>query len=154
MYSRQEAALLREKFWTNFGKYLSPILSSEGEKINWINYKTSFKHIRILMDVSRKDASICLHFQHPNLEIQQHYEVQMNSLKPLFEKYFKEKWDWHYQASTFHHQQQLTISNRLDHVSIFRETDWPSIISFLKPRLIKLDEFWSEAKVAFEMIDH
>lgn len=154
MYSKHEAAKLREKFWTNFGKYLSPILSAEGEKINWVNYKTNFKHIRILMDVSRNDASICLHFQHPNTEIQKEYESLINLLKPLFEKHFTEEWDWQFQTSTFQHKQHVSIGIRIENVSIFRESDWPSIISFLKPRLIKLDEFWSEAKLAFELINH
>jgi hypothetical protein len=30
------------------------------------------------------------------------------------------------------------------------EGDWPAIISFLKPRIIALDEFWENVKPGFE----
>ena len=36
-------------------------------------------------------------------------------------------------------------------VSVFNNDDWPAIISFLKPRLIALDSFWSLAKNSFDM---
>jgi len=41
MFKRQEASRLREEFWTTFGRYMRPVLSTEGIKINWINYKTT-----------------------------------------------------------------------------------------------------------------
>jgi hypothetical protein len=40
MYPRNEAAQLKKEFWTVFGQYMAPVLSSEGEKISWGNYKT------------------------------------------------------------------------------------------------------------------
>jgi hypothetical protein len=33
-----------------------------------------------------------------------------------------------------------------------KRDDWPAIISFLKPRIIALDAFWSQAKYGFEDI--
>jgi hypothetical protein len=35
-------------------------------------------------------------------------------------------------------------------VNIFHEADWPAIISFLKPRIMALDEFWEIAKNVIE----
>ncbi len=45
MFSKQEASQLRKDFWTAFGLYMRPIPSAEGDKINWINYKTGEKDI-------------------------------------------------------------------------------------------------------------
>ncbi|TVP42967.1 MAG: DUF4268 domain-containing protein, partial [Mongoliibacter sp.] len=35
-------------------------------------------------------------------------------------------------------------------VNVMEKDDWPAIISFLKPRIIALDAFWSNIKPAFE----
>ena len=40
MYTKQEAAQLRKEFWTAFGQYMKPVPTEDGEKVNWINYKT------------------------------------------------------------------------------------------------------------------
>jgi hypothetical protein len=40
----------------------------------------------------------------------------------------------------------------LQPANIFKETDWPAIISFLKPRMIALDAFWANHKFIFEMM--
>ena len=49
MFSKQHASQLRKEFWTVFGQYMSPINSYEGEKINWINYKTGVKGLQFKM---------------------------------------------------------------------------------------------------------
>ena len=55
MYSKHEASQLRQEFWTPFGRYMQPVLSSEGERVNWINYKTGAKHIYFRMDAGTKE---------------------------------------------------------------------------------------------------
>jgi hypothetical protein len=44
------------------------------------------------------------------------------------------------------------ISKNIDGVSIFNKDDWPAMISFFKPHIIALDEFWSDAKYAFDSL--
>ena len=44
MYSKQELSRIREEFWTSFGRYMQPILSADGEKVNWVNYKTGMTY--------------------------------------------------------------------------------------------------------------
>ena len=50
MFSRQEASQLRKEFWTAFGTYMKPVPSAEGEKVNWLNYKTGEKDVFFKMD--------------------------------------------------------------------------------------------------------
>ena len=38
----------------------------------------------------------------------------------------------------------------LEGVNVLDSNDWPSIISFLKPRIIALDDFWDQVKPGFE----
>jgi hypothetical protein len=43
MYSKDQASQLKQEFWTAFGQYMGPVLSAEGLRTNWINYKTGVK---------------------------------------------------------------------------------------------------------------
>ena len=57
MYSKSEASQLKQEFWTSFGQYMSPVLSAEGEKLNWINYKTGEKDIFFKMKANNKKST-------------------------------------------------------------------------------------------------
>jgi len=63
MYSKQQASQLRQEFWTAFGKYMQPVRSSDGEKVNWINYKTGAKHIFFRMHAAH-GAAISIELTH------------------------------------------------------------------------------------------
>ena len=52
MYSKKAASAIRQSFWTKLGRYLSPIVSASGEKINWINYKAGVKKVQVKMEVT------------------------------------------------------------------------------------------------------
>jgi hypothetical protein len=42
------------------------------------------------------------------------------------------------------------IYTEAGNVNIFDKNDWPQLMSFFKPRIVALDEFWSTAKQVFE----
>ena len=71
MYSRAEATQLRQAFWTAFGQYMAPVLSAEGEKVNWPNYKTGIKHVYFRMRADTRTASIGIELTHPDAGIRE-----------------------------------------------------------------------------------
>jgi hypothetical protein len=152
MYSRQEASKLRQEFWTTLGQYLSPILSSEGEKVNWISYKTGEKNIAFRMHADNKQAIIAIELNHKDADIQQIYFEQFLQFKSLFDDAIREEWIW----KLHEHDENGKLVSRIyieqNGVSVFRKEDWPQLISFFKPRIIALDEFWSSIKYAFEAL--
>ena len=152
MYSKQEAAKLREEFWTAFGQYMAPILSAEGEKINWINYKTGEKHIQFRMQSDNKKASIGIELSHNDPEIQQLYFEQFVQLKKIFLSIMEEEWLWVQHVANDHGKAISRIYTEINGVSIFKKDDWPRLISFFKPRIILLDEYWSNVKYSFEAL--
>lgn len=91
MYSRQEASQLKQEFWTVFGQYIKPILSAEGEIINWVNYKTGEKNIAFRMNADNKKAGIAIEFTHKDKDIQQLYLEQFSQLKSIFRDTVKEE---------------------------------------------------------------
>lgn len=42
------------------------------------------------------------------------------------------------------------IENTLPDVNVLNENDWPAIISFLKPKLIGLDAWWTQVRDVLE----
>lgn len=152
MYSKQEAALLKQDFWTTFGRYMSPILSADGEQINWINYKTGEKHIYFRMDADNKKASVGIEVTHKDVDIQSLYYEQFYQLKKLLAEAIGEDWTWQPQIYNENGQAISRISISEQDLNIFNKNDWPDLISFFKPRIIALDQFWSTAKYVFETL--
>ena len=152
MYSKQEAAKLRQEFWTAFGQYMSPVLSAEGEKINWINYKTGIKDVHFKMDADGEGATVRIVLQHSDPLLQQLYFDQFMALKKLFHQQVGEEWNWNLHGTNEFGKTVSSISKTLHPASIFDKEDWPRLISFFKPRMIALDEFWSSAQYSFQSL--
>ncbi len=152
MYTREEASYIKQQFWTRFGKYMSPVLSAEGEKINWINYKTGIKHLSFKMNATHEFAYIGIEISHKDPLLALAIYDQFKVLRGELEEVLGEKWEWQDEYENEHYQRLSTISRQQTPSNIFKETDWPEIISFLKPRIIQLDRFWSDYKMIFEMI--
>src|SRR5437764_6622218 len=94
MYSKQEAAQLKQEFWTTFGQYMSPVFSAEGEKINWINYKTGEKDIYFRMYADGKSAKIGIELTHKDPGIRHLYFEQCCQYQTILEKVLRERWEW------------------------------------------------------------
>ena len=128
---------------------MSPVLSAEGEKINWINYKTGLKGVQFKMDAVRNKASVAIEIIHPDQLIQQNLFNQLTSLKEKLHESLEEEWTWVF----FTKDENGKILSRIykeTEASILKKNDWPALISFFKPRIIALDEFWSNVKYGFE----
>lgn len=152
MYSKDEASQLKQSFWTTFGQYISPQLSAEGLKVNWVNYKTGVKHLYFRMNVDKRSAFIAIEITHPDMGIQELFFEQFKELKNVLHSVLNEDWDWQLRTTDDNSKIVSRIMKQIDGVSIFNKNDWPELISFFKPRIIALDEFWSDAKYAFDAL--
>lgn len=151
MYTREQASLVRQQFWTTFGKYMSPILSAEGEKVNWINYKTGIPQLFFRMDADKNSATIGIQVMQKDVELANKIYAQLALLEPFLQEALGETWNWESAVINDFGQPLSIISTSLSPVNIFKESDWPLIISFFKPRLIALDNFWVNHKMIVEM---
>jgi len=152
MYSKEEASKLRQQFWITFGKYMKPIPSAEGLEINWVNYKTGVKNIFFRMNAEQKFAVISIDITHPDQETRMLYFEQFKAFKILFNEALNEEWTWETETVNDFGAPLSRISTELNGVSIFNQNDWQALISFLKPRIIALDQFWTDVKPIFESI--
>ncbi|MES2431988.1 MAG: DUF4268 domain-containing protein [Bacteroidota bacterium] len=148
MYSKDQASKLKMQFWTNFGQYMKPIPGASAMPVNWINYKTGIRHIHFKMDADNTKAIISIEVSHPQEDERLRYYEQLLSLKKLLESTTTFKWQWNETVQT-DHQTISSISQQLNNVNILNQSDWPAIISFLKPRIVALDQFWELVKDGF-----
>ena len=146
MYTRQEASRLRQEFWTAFGQYMSPVLSADGEKVNWVNYKTGIKGILFRMEAGNNHASISVEFTNRDDGTRRQQYRQFLCVKNIFQEELRETWTWEEESINNNGQAVNRIFKEIAGVNVFKKDDWPALISFFKPRLVALDAFWSQAK--------
>ncbi len=125
---------------------MSPVPFASGKKLNWINYKTGGKHIFFRMFA---DAIISIDLAHPEEEERLSFFEQFESLKKMLEETLEEKWIWEQNTGDINGKNISRIYKALPGVNVFNENDWPTIISFFKTRIIKLDNFWHEYQAFF-----
>lgn len=152
MYSKEEASRIRQQFWITFGKYMKPVLSAEGLPINWINYKTGIKNLFFRMNAEKREAIISVDIVHPDSDTRERYFEQFLAFKTMFEVLMNEEWEWNAETTNDFGVSISQISKKLTNVSIYNQQDWPQLISFLKPRIIALDQFWNDVKPVFEAL--
>ncbi|MGJ7030048.1 DUF4268 domain-containing protein [Niabella hirudinis] len=150
MYGKNEAALLKKEFWTAFGTYLKPVLNADGQKVNWVNYKTGIKGIYFRTDVTKRAASVAVELTHPGTERRMELFEKLIALKPVFIEIAGSDWLWQTEVYDEEGRPISRILIQQEPVNIFNKSDWPAIISFFKQHLIALDAFWSAAKAYFE----
>jgi len=129
---------------------MTPVLSADGERISWVNYKTGEKNIFFRLHADNKKAVIAIELTHNDAGIQQLYFEQFLQLKKFLEDAVGEEWIWQLHTTDDYGKTISRIYTELPSVSIFKREDWPKLISFFKPRIVALDEFWSNVKYAFE----
>jgi hypothetical protein len=152
LYTRDEAKKLKEKFWTSFGQFMTLVPGEERTKINWINYKTGVKHLYFRMEAEGKSAHIGIELTHPDAGIRSLMYEQLLAYKTVLHTELEEEWIWEDAYQDMYGKEIARVSLPMEEkASIFNQADWPTLISFFKPRIIALDQFWSTAKYGFEI---
>jgi hypothetical protein len=150
MYSRTEASRLKHEFWISFGKYISLHNNSEGFRINWVNYLTGHKYLYFRMEADKNRASISIQITHPDDLSRQLYYDKFTAFRAIIHTALNEEWIWKTETTDEHGKLKSVIYTELIGVNVYDKNTWPDIISFLKPRMIALDEVWNDIKDAFE----
>lgn len=150
MFSRHEIAQLRSQFWTSFGQYMRPVPGAAGEPVNWVNYKTGIRHIFFKMDAGRDGVYIGIELHQSDEELRLHYYSKLQATAAILNEHLGEKWIWEKETSNTEGRIISRISTRQKDIHLFNKEHWPAIISWLKPRIIALDAYWTDVKELIE----
>lgn len=143
---------LKDEFWTSFGKYMALSHSATGEKQHWLNYKTGVRYLQFRMDADEHHAMIAIELANHDEEARQRLYNLFLADRDLLTQYTNEAWNWENDLNIDGGRTISKIYRELKEVNVYRKTDWPAIISFLKPAMMGLDLFWTEQKEFYQMI--
>jgi len=104
------------------------------------------------MDANQHSAIIGITLEHNDAAIRELYFDQFQELKEMLHITLAEAWEWQLHATIANHKVISRIYKELPGVSVFNKDHWPDLISFFKPRIIALDQFWNEARDSFEAL--
>ncbi len=104
------------------------------------------------MEADKKTATISIEMAHPDSGIQELFFEQFLEFKNILHTTTAEEWLWEVHHTDDSGKVTSRIYRQLNGVSIFNKNDWPALISFFKPRIIALDEFWNDVKDGFDAL--
>lgn len=150
MYTKEELSRQRQAFWTAFGLYMRPVPGADGERVNWVNYKTGVPGIFFRMDAANGEATIGIELVHTDMAMQRTVYERLVALRAVLQSTVGEEWQWQAMMQDDSGRVISRVGTRLQGVNISNTEDWPRLISFFKERIVALDEFWSMVKPGFE----
>lgn len=154
MFSKEEARQLNYDFWNGFHDYMSKIRSSNGRKINWLNYPSDVKNIFIRLEVDNKGARLCFDIQPKDDSIRSILWEQMTELKMVMEEITIVQPIW---IENYFYLDKQYISRIVweDNTLNFYKSDHrDAIYQFLRERLTKFDLFYQEYKEILIALAH
>lgn len=146
MLNREELKAKNIEFWFEFKKYMQKVRSTNGRRMNWLNYPSDVKNIYIRLQVDATGARLCMDIQPKDAGIREIIWEQMGELKKVLENAMKYDTIWIEHMHLEDGRDFSRILWELNNVSFYAENDRPIIFEFLKNRLLEFDEFYQEFK--------
>ncbi|TNF49813.1 MAG: DUF4268 domain-containing protein [Bacteroidetes bacterium] len=146
MLSKEERKQLNIDFWDQFKSEMRKIRSSNGKKMNWINYPTDVKNIYLRVVTESNRVSLCLDIQFKDQGVQSIVWEQLTELRKVLEAEMEHPTLWEENKVTTEGLNIGRISWTLSDVNYYDKSQWDDIIEFLKQRMIEFDRFYQEFK--------
>ena len=129
---------------------MAPVPNADGEKVNWINYKTGFKEVQFKLETTRKSAIAGIYLTHRDIELQELFFEKFKEQELILKELTGHRWDWQLHHTEENRKIVSRIFQEKKGLSVFNKDHWPELISFFKSRIIALDTYWSMARYSFD----
>lgn len=146
MLSREQQKLLNIEFWNEFRKFMNNQKSSNGKRINWLNYPSDVKNLYIRLQADGKGARLCLDIQPKDDGIRSILWEQMAELKKVMENTMTHETIWLEKLWNDEGRVFSRIMWQQEGLDFYILKDRELIFLFLKNRLIEFDTFYQEFK--------
>ena len=146
MLSKEQRKELNTNFYTGLKDYLKATKSSNGRRINWLNYPSDVKDIYVRILVDGNSAKLVFDIQPKNTSIRSIIWEQMLELKVVLERCMTVETVWLENETNEFGNSISRIMWKLDGVSLYNPGQTDIIYDFLKNRLIEFDLFYQEFK--------
>lgn len=146
MLNREELKAKNTEFWSDFRKYMGKVKSSNGRRMNWLNYPSDVKNIYIRLQADASGARLCLDIQPKDDGVREIVWEQMTELKKVMEHCMTHETVWIDKMQSNDGRTFSRIMWETKDVNFFNPDDKEKIFEFLKNRLLEFDEFYQEFK--------
>jgi hypothetical protein len=146
MLSKEERKQLNIDFWDQFKSEMRKIRSSNGKKMNWINYPTDVKNTYLRVVTESNSVSLCFDIQFKDQGVQSIVWEQLTELRKVLESEMEHPTQWEENKITSEGLNIGRISWILSGVNFYDKGQWDVIIEFLKQRMVEFDRFYQEFK--------
>lgn len=146
MLSKEAQKQKNKDFWDGFKQFMRGVSSSNGRRMNWINYPTDLKAFYLRLIVTSKGCSVNFDIQLKDNGIREIVWEQMGELKKVLNDDMPFEANWHERFFLEDGTEISRISWSTDAFNYFNEEDIPKIYQFLKERLLGFDKFYQEYK--------
>ena len=146
MLSREEHKIRNTQFWEGFRNHIKKVPSSNGRRMNWLNYPSDVKDIYIRLQCDAHGARLCMDLQQKDEGIRAIMWEQMTELKKVLEASMNWETRWLPESISpegFHFGR---IYWELEGKNFYKDEDWPDVYTFFSDRIIEFDEFYQEFK--------
>lgn len=134
MFSKEEAAQLKQEFWTAFGKSFPR---------KWILYDTKIKDFSFKFSADNKKAEVSLDIEMKDELFRNAYYEKIWSLEKILEEYIGE-----FQKDEFYTLDNGKVISRIwtekNGVSIFNKASWRDIFEFFIEKMDGFERFYLE----------
>lgn len=146
MLSKEEQKQKNVDFWNGFKEYMRKTPSSNGRRVNWLNYPTQLKDVYVRLEVGSRGCSLNFDIQPKDSGIREIVWEQMGELKVVLENEMNYETLWHERYYGITNKEYSRISWEAPEFNYFNEAHIPQIYAFLKERLVTFDKFYQEYK--------
>ena len=135
MFTKEESRLLRQEFWTSFGKSFPR---------KWVLYNTGIKDFSFKFYFDTKKAGVTLAIEDQDLEKSLKYYEKLQSLKTILLAEYVPKAVFQELFLLENGKEIFRIYVEIEGVSIHDKTTWKQTMEFLHGHMRKFEAFWFE----------
>jgi hypothetical protein len=135
MYSKEEAKLIKQEFWTTFAKQFPK---------KWILFNTKIKDFVLKFEIDHKIAKVGIEIttQDPNLKLI--YFQKIESLKSILEENFVKDCIFEYNYTLETGKKIAKIYVILENININNKNNWEMIFNFFNENMSGFENFFLE----------
>lgn len=146
MYSKEELREIRTEFWNDFKKHMQQFRSSNGRRMNWLNYPSEVPNVYIRLHADNHGIAFSFDIQGKDEGIRAILWEQMTELKVVLESEMGNDGEWLERTFSESVGEFSSIRWELNGLRFSNPKHKADIFTFFEDRLIKFDAFYQEFK--------
>ena len=143
MFSRQESILLKQEFWTTFGKWSALKRRRLTGRSHWLLNKSGVSGIRFRFSAENKQIGVCCELITKNENRKQELLHKFSFIKSQYTEYEEQKLIWDLENNHFN---PVLISIRENGLTPMNKEHWPKIFTFFFDNMTLLEKIFDEHK--------